>query len=219
MSDEQLLDVFKSFCAFGAGSKDAQPLMDNAKFGKLFRDLKLYDKKFTSTDTDIIFNRPEVKRYAYCLCSKGFGLCLTRSTRQQLSKYFISLLFSSTCSKTERKIGFAGFKKALALCAEKKYGSKEDVQKLIDKICAGKGPVAVGATVSFALVNCLASHAYTLQYNLKCCSIKSFISTRSFCVIIYFSSKLEGVAVNFQLDFTFVPFSRECSLAPKAQLH
>lgn len=64
MSDEQLLDIFKSFCAFGAGSKDAQPLMDNAKFGKLFRDLKLYDKKFTSTDTDIIFNRPEVKRYA-----------------------------------------------------------------------------------------------------------------------------------------------------------
>ena len=36
---------------------------ENAKFGKLFRDLKLYDKKFTSTDTDIIFNRPEVKRF------------------------------------------------------------------------------------------------------------------------------------------------------------
>ncbi|XP_068676012.1 tubulin polymerization-promoting protein family member 2-like [Montipora capricornis] len=110
MSDEQLLVVFKSFCAFGAGGKDAQPMMDNAKFGKLFRDLKLYDKKFTSTDTDIIFNRPEVK------------------------------------SKTERKIGFESFKKALELCAEKKYGSKDDVQKLIDKICAGKGPVAVGAT-------------------------------------------------------------------------
>ena len=38
------------------------PEMDNAKFAKLFRDLKLYDKKFTSTDTDIIFNRPEVKK-------------------------------------------------------------------------------------------------------------------------------------------------------------
>ncbi|XP_068737286.1 tubulin polymerization-promoting protein family member 2-like [Montipora capricornis] len=105
MSDEQLLVVFKSFCAFGAGGTDAQPMMDNAKFGKLFRDLRLNDKKFTSTDTDIIFNRPEVK------------------------------------SKKERKIGFESFKKALELCAEKKYGSKEDVQKLIDKICAGKGPV------------------------------------------------------------------------------
>ena len=60
MSD--LEAVFKSFCAFGAGSKDSPAMMDNAKFGKLFRDLKLYDKKFTSTDTDIIFNRPEVKR-------------------------------------------------------------------------------------------------------------------------------------------------------------
>ncbi|XP_068704850.1 tubulin polymerization-promoting protein family member 3-like [Montipora foliosa] len=104
MSDEQLLVVFKSFCAFGAGGMDAQPMMNNAKFGKLFRALKLCDKKFTSTDTDIIFNRPEVK------------------------------------SKTERKIGFESFKKALELCAEKKYGSKDDVQKLIDKVCAGKGP-------------------------------------------------------------------------------
>ena len=101
---------------------------------------------------------------------KGFRIvCDTQyTTTIVVSKYFISLLFSSTCSKTERKIGIAGFKTALELCAEKKYGSKEDVQKLIDKICAGKGPVAVGATVSFALVNCLASHAYRLQCNLKC---------------------------------------------------
>ena len=63
MSDGDLNTIFNSFCAFGAGGKDAQATMDNAKFGKLFRDLKLYDKKFTSTDTDIIFNRPEVKRY------------------------------------------------------------------------------------------------------------------------------------------------------------
>ncbi|KAK3729570.1 hypothetical protein QZH41_017184 [Actinostola sp. cb2023] len=110
MSDEELKVVFKSFCAFGAGSKDAQPVMDNAKFGKLFRDLKLYDKKFTSTDTDIIFSRPEVK------------------------------------AKTERKITFDQFKKALALCAEKKYGSKDDVQKFIEKVCAGKGPGTSGAT-------------------------------------------------------------------------
>lgn len=62
MSDEELKTVFKSFCAFGAGSKDSQPQMENAKFAKLFRDLKLYDKKFTNTDTDIIFNMPDVKR-------------------------------------------------------------------------------------------------------------------------------------------------------------
>ncbi|XP_071509307.1 tubulin polymerization-promoting protein family member 2-like [Diadema antillarum] len=109
MSDADLQAVFKSFCAFGAG-KDGDALMDNAKFGKLFRDLKLYDKKFTSTDTDIIFSRPEVK------------------------------------AKTERKINFKQFKTALALCAEKKYGSKDDVGKLIEKICAGKGPGATGAT-------------------------------------------------------------------------
>lgn len=53
------------------------------------------------------------------------------------------------CSKAERKINFDQFKKALALCAEKKYGNKDDVQKLIDKMCAGKGPVAVGATVRY----------------------------------------------------------------------
>ncbi len=52
--------VFKSFCSFGAG-KDGTAQMDNAKFAKLFRDLKLLDKKFTSTDVDIIFSRTEVK--------------------------------------------------------------------------------------------------------------------------------------------------------------
>lgn len=109
MGDADLQTVFKSFCAFGAG-KDAQPLMDNAKFNKLFRDLKLYDKKFTSTDTDIIFSRPEVK------------------------------------SKTDRKINFAQFKVALGLCAEKKYGRRDQAQQLIDKIVAGKGPGTSGAT-------------------------------------------------------------------------
>ena len=34
------------------------------------------------------------------------------------------------------------------MCAEKKYGSKDDVGKFIEKICAGKGPATSGATVS-----------------------------------------------------------------------
>lgn len=55
--------VFNSFCAFGAGAKGDSAMMDNAKFSKLFRDLKIFDKKFTTTDADIMFNRPEVKRY------------------------------------------------------------------------------------------------------------------------------------------------------------
>jgi len=50
--------------------------------------------------------------------------------------------------KTERKINFSQFKVALGLCAEKKYGSKGDVQKLIDKICTGKGPGTSGTTVN-----------------------------------------------------------------------
>ncbi len=58
-----LESVFKSFCSFGAG-KDGAAQMDNAKFAKLFRDLKLLDQKLlTSTDVDIIFNRTEVKGY------------------------------------------------------------------------------------------------------------------------------------------------------------
>lgn len=61
MSDGELESVFNSFCAFGAGTKGGAALMDNAKFNKFFKDQKLYNKTFTSTDTDIIFNRPEVK--------------------------------------------------------------------------------------------------------------------------------------------------------------
>lgn len=56
MGEPHLEEVFKSFVVFGAGSSEA-PLMDNAKFAKLFRDLKLLDKNFTPTDVDIIFTR------------------------------------------------------------------------------------------------------------------------------------------------------------------
>ena len=61
-STSDLEEVFESFCSFGAGSKGSAPMMDNAKFAKMFRDLKLLDKKFTETDVEMIFNRPEVKR-------------------------------------------------------------------------------------------------------------------------------------------------------------
>ena len=51
-------------------------------------------------------------------------------------------------SKTDRKINFAQFQKALELVAEKKYpGDGEGVQKLKDKIAAGKGPGKSGVTV------------------------------------------------------------------------
>ena len=54
-------DVFKSFCAFGAGSKDAVTTMDNSKFAKLSRDLKLLDKKLMAPDIDIIFCKVKTK--------------------------------------------------------------------------------------------------------------------------------------------------------------
>lgn len=62
-SSSSVESVFNSFCAFGAGAKDSAALMDNAKFAKLCRDLKLLDKKLTATDVDIIFSK--VKRYFY----------------------------------------------------------------------------------------------------------------------------------------------------------
>ena len=84
------------------------------------------------------------------------------------SELIVPRLFPPLCSKTERKIGFESFKKALELCAEKKYGSKDDVQKLIDKICAGKGPVAVGATVSLSCYSTTnETPQTTLTRNLK----------------------------------------------------
>ena len=53
------------------------------------------------------------------------------------------------CRKAERKITFAQFQNALKLVAEKKYpGDKGGYRKLVDKIVAGKGPVAAGTTVS-----------------------------------------------------------------------
>ena len=52
-----LEDIFRQFCSFGIGEKDAMPLMDGAKFAKMCRDMKLLDKKLTATDVDIIFTK------------------------------------------------------------------------------------------------------------------------------------------------------------------
>ena len=50
--------VFNAFCAFGGGSSGA---MDNAKFAKCCNDSGLINRKFTSTDADIIFSKVKVK--------------------------------------------------------------------------------------------------------------------------------------------------------------
>lgn len=50
-----LEEVFQTFCAFGGGMKDSCDQMDNVKFSKFCRDMKLLDKKLTAIDVDIMF--------------------------------------------------------------------------------------------------------------------------------------------------------------------
>ena len=58
-------------------------------------------------------------------------------------------------SKTDRKISFAQFQKALQLIAEKKYpGDGDGLKKLKDKISVGKGPGTSGITVRDAVKTC-----------------------------------------------------------------
>lgn len=40
---------------FGGGAKDSTALMDGPKFGKFCRDMKILDKRVSSTEVDIIF--------------------------------------------------------------------------------------------------------------------------------------------------------------------
>ena len=55
-SDERgLEEIFIRFCAFG--DKSSAPRLDNFKFSKLCKDMKLLDKKLTTTDVDIIFSQ------------------------------------------------------------------------------------------------------------------------------------------------------------------
>eukprot|EP01059_Diplonema_ambulator_P009616 TRINITY_DN1953_c0_g1_i1.p1 TRINITY_DN1953_c0_g1~~TRINITY_DN1953_c0_g1_i1.p1 ORF type:complete len:156 (+),score=51.30 TRINITY_DN1953_c0_g1_i1:69-536(+) len=60
MSKTELKRMFESFCAFGGGN-NAKPEMDNARFSKFCKDCKLIDKKFTSTDADLIFTKSKGK--------------------------------------------------------------------------------------------------------------------------------------------------------------
>lgn len=48
-------DVYQSFCAFGSGQKDVGAMMDGSRFSKFCRDAKIFDKRLSATDADIIF--------------------------------------------------------------------------------------------------------------------------------------------------------------------
>eukprot|EP00667_Euglena_gracilis_P008886 EG_transcript_9014 len=52
-----LRDVFGQFCAFGSGKSGPDNEMDGVKFGKLCRDCKLLDAKFTAADADLIHSK------------------------------------------------------------------------------------------------------------------------------------------------------------------
>jgi hypothetical protein len=56
-------EVFKSYCSFGDKSTGPKPtpMLDGAKFAKIFRDCKLLDKHLTSTDVDIVFTKVKPK--------------------------------------------------------------------------------------------------------------------------------------------------------------
>ena len=59
-------------------------------------------------------------------------------------------MISFFCSKTDRKINYEQFCDALKLFADKKYpGDPDGVGKLRRKLTEGKGPQAVGVTVSY----------------------------------------------------------------------
>jgi hypothetical protein len=74
-----------------------------------------------------------------------------------------------THSKTDRKINFGQFQKALELVAEKKYpGDGEGLKKLKDKIAAGKGPGTSGVTVrEIPISNCFSLYVTELNIERK----------------------------------------------------
>lgn len=53
--DRSLEEIFNRFCSFG--DKGSAPRLDNFKFSKLCKDMKLLDKHLTTTDVDIIFSQ------------------------------------------------------------------------------------------------------------------------------------------------------------------
>jgi hypothetical protein len=56
--DDRLVNTFISYCSGVSGKSDT---MEGKTFAKLVKDLKLLDKKFTSTDVDLIFAKIKEK--------------------------------------------------------------------------------------------------------------------------------------------------------------
>ena len=55
--EDQLLEKFNAFCSFGSNRAVTASEIDNFKFSKLCKECNIIDKKVTTTDVDIIFNR------------------------------------------------------------------------------------------------------------------------------------------------------------------
>ena len=55
--EDELKQRFSAFCSFGSSRAVDSDEIDNFKFSKLCKDCGIIDKKVTTTDVDIIFNK------------------------------------------------------------------------------------------------------------------------------------------------------------------
>eukprot|EP00741_Cyanophora_paradoxa_P003718 tig00000093_g3614.t1 len=60
LSDNELYSRFLEHASFGQGNAGADT-MDNARFAKFCKDIKIVDTRYTSTSVDLVFNRCKTK--------------------------------------------------------------------------------------------------------------------------------------------------------------
>eukprot|EP00834_Sanchytrium_tribonematis_P003415 NODE_130_length_16779_cov_1.687410.p13 type:complete len:175 gc:universal NODE_130_length_16779_cov_1.687410:3559-3035(-) len=60
--EDELLKRFSAFCSFGSSRAINAVEIDNFKFSKLCKDSLILDKKLTTTDVDIVFNKAKKEK-------------------------------------------------------------------------------------------------------------------------------------------------------------
>lgn len=101
--EEQLYEVFTQFCAFGASRNSnpnlsgslnnlsSGPQIDNVRFSKFFRDLKVLNKELTPTDIDIIFNKVKKtktdRKLDFDCFKNALVLCSEKKYRPKMDGY------------------------------------------------------------------------------------------------------------------------------------
>eukprot|EP00835_Amoeboradix_gromovi_P006936 NODE_950_length_2826_cov_0.272094.p2 type:complete len:221 gc:universal NODE_950_length_2826_cov_0.272094:1054-392(-) len=139
--EEELRDRFNAFCSFGSSRAVVSVEIDNSKFSKLARETGIIDKKCTSTDVDIIFNKAKKNKTDRKLDFDQFkvALKLLAEVKYPGEDGYLKIvqLVNTSEPKVRKEVGSSGNLKSISLSdvrSESESNTKQSSDSVFDRL-------------------------------------------------------------------------------------